>query len=458
MKLLSGLILIGSAIAAVGLVGAGAFFGSTALILAGMIGVPVLLIGLGVVQYVNVAQRTGGLREARERHFQDTCGRWSERLDEAITTAQEAGIPETEIEGFVAELEEAVDPHAEIMWDEGSLRIRATEEEPSGGWIHRAELAIQEALDAAGSNAETRLEERLEDLDHQLDEATIDPALPSGSLHRVTSAYLDRTEDALPAIEDRLHDVGALIEDAEGSGVDTSSARDHNRTARDHLEAGRPLKALHALKDARREAYDRLTPRFEDRVSRVREALGGLEELPVHGVVEPTTVDRIDELRRSVDDLDLQDDSVQDLEEIERELADVAGAFDDAIRGTARSTQEDIEEYPPLADESRITDVVKGFENTPKISYPYEEHFDEWISTMEQNLPLLQEAIQQAALVPHIDELEEMIEQKLGETGVVTPEDLPLRQGNEDVLALYARANPDDATWTGNQLRGDQLG
>lgn len=448
-KAMLAVVIVGGTASALGLVAAGAYSGSTLFILLGVVGVPLFVVGLAVVHYLNLVQRAGDLGHVRERHFQATCKRWNQTLQQANDLARRAGVSEATRQELQEKARSLLEPHAVVHMDDDSVEVTPGDEDARGGWVHRTDNALEELLRDIGRKAHPELDERLDTLEDELDmgEAVQFEPLPEGSLEHVCRAYLDQLERAEDAVEILMDNIEEAISNVEAAGIDVSEAWNHHRSARRLWTEGQAELAIKALEDARAIVNTHLRPEFEERQEGLLSTIQQLRDLGLQGVAPPNVLDTLKRLETDVQDLELDGGGIVSLEQSERRFAGLVRDVGKAAVREVKKAREAIDAYPDLRGDDAIDEIVETLETAPEVAHPYQESFPAWFERARQAIPRIKRYTQDAALVRHLPRIEEIIAEHLAEKGEVRPGDLPVREKADDILSIYARLHPDDVVF-----------
>ncbi|MBI4393120.1 MAG: hypothetical protein HY556_04880 [Euryarchaeota archaeon] len=438
-------VLVGSVLASVGLVGAGAAIGSTLLVLGGVVGVPVLLVGAAAIHYLNASQRAGGLGQAQERHFSAKCKDWSHRLDKAMALAKRAGVPSADLEFLVERGKATFAPHAILGVDENGASLSKTSALPRGPWIHRTDAALDILLEEAGEVAAAALNERLRDLGNRMPpEIPRFGSLPRGDLTTVCQAYLTEFEKSAIHVRGLMQGVEKDIADAEAEGHDVADAWSSFRTAKKLWDEAQPVLALRSLDEARKHVTDKVGPEFETRRLQLASALRQVGSIDLKGVATGTVNLGLERLVRDVDAVTLERGGYASLEKSERRLAEVLQELMEESLNKARRARDTIIESRALGEIEDLDGKIQILETAPKVTHPYQESFPGWVEAARQALPAIQYYTDRAALAKALPSLFKVIEAKLKTNGAVTAADVPVRDREKgaEILGFYAQQHP----------------
>lgn len=448
------LLLVGAAVVAVALVGAGAVLGGNFgafLILLGMGGVPIAIVGTASYHYVAAKSPIVG----PEHHLRESAEAWEEELESARRGLDEAGMSDDLADRLLEGAEEALAPVADVEVRAGRVDVTPRSiEEITGSQIRNADRQLEEFLEELGEEVHPELEEDLRETQTLLGwEGEEDPSLDPAPLPDLLDAYRDQIRDLDEGFRHEVDAVADAISSVESAGIDTSEAWEHHRSAQDLWDEGRPILAIRALQDAESRVHEHMEPEFDERWKELDIALSKVEDLELRGVVSEKVQDNLDRLRDRLQTLELEEDGVSGLEQVERRFAEVVGDVHDDLLRQARSAGSDLQEGGAEALHGEVEEQIRVLEDAPRVEHPYQESFSSWLDMVSSAVPNLSHYIQEAALMRHLPRIEETVEQKLAEQGAVTPADLPVRERADEILRLYARLNEDEVELVDGTLR-----
>lgn len=447
--------ILGAVVLALAFVGAGAAVGSPFLILLGMLGIPVILVGVGVVHYLNLAERAGGLGQAQERHFHAACERWAHMVTESIRRGRQAGVGDQALQRVVEGARHQLAGHAAVEADGDAVRVKPSGTVPGGGWIHRADLGVNALLQEVGRTVAPVLAQRLEALQEEFPEHASFKAepLPDGTLLEVSEAYLSQVRRGSAYVTEQLEAMERAISDVEAEGLDVAEAWNHHRSARRLWQDGQVDLALKALESAQAIVHSHVKPEFDSRRAGLEGAAGMVRQLDLASLASPAVMERLQRLHNDIGRLQLAGGGLVALEKEERAFVQL---LDDIARDClqkADAARTAISGQGGFGDPEAAGDISEALRRIPAMTHPYQNAFPEWHETMRNVLPRLVASLGDAALDRWMPRLEGRIKDLLAKQGSVAPADLPVRERAQDILRRYARLHPAESEFRDGALR-----